>query len=107
MTFGSCIKQTRTPMRIYKRITSYHVNYIIDYEDGKSCLGIWLTWSEKYIYSGYLDSLPQEVQETSWLDILITTGITKDMIDTISQAGKTSLEIDTFLNEKINGSRNI
>jgi hypothetical protein len=73
----------RTPKKIYKRTWEHFTTYYIECEDGYSPLAISVSWpiQDHQGLCGYVDHLPGHVWETSWLDLLIITGISKNRIN--------------------------
>ena len=70
--------QKRTPKKIYKASN----NYFIDCEDKHSLLGVFIVVGED-TYWGWVDGVPTDANEVSWLELLVVAGVSKETIEEI------------------------
>jgi len=87
--------QKRTPKKIYR--TSKH--YYVDCEDGYSVLGIFIIYNEPSFW-GWCDGLPGDAKETSWLDLLVVTGVSQGVIEEVVSNSMSTHEINEHIKNK-------
>jgi len=85
------------PIRVLKYIPSQR--YAFNVDDGWTTLAI--SYAGSYVAVGYLDYIEEQYwEEVGWLELLVVTGITAEMILEIKQQNMSSDKILRFLNER-------
>lgn len=87
--------QKRTPKKIYRVTTHYY----IDCEDKMSVLAIFIVGGTEMFW-GWVDGLPGDAMETSWLDLLVVTGIPLSRIEEAVSNSESTQDINRRLGEK-------
>lgn len=90
-------------MRVWKYISNKNITYAVDYEDDMSFLMLHF-YRPGIISCGYVDRLCRDptpgayYYETSWLDLLVVTGATEEMLREVKEQCMHAERAAEFLN---------
>lgn len=90
-------------MKVWKcTVDSTNITYAIDYEDSMSFLNLFL-YESGAVGCGYTDRIRGNLTpgayyyETSWLDLLVVTGLTKEVLEEVKKEGMDAAQATQFL----------
>lgn len=93
-------------MTVWKRIGNKEITYAVDYGDNMSFLNLHL-YKSGIVSCGYGDRMWKDptpgagYHETNWLDLLVVTGVTKEMLKEIKKQRMEATRAAEFLNTGI------